>query len=276
MKQGWCRFLNILLVCGLTINLVACASGVASSNIDPYESYNRKVFAFNSFVDKTVFRPVAKTYDFITPDFVQARVTNVFSNLDTAVTIANDFLQFKIAFAVMDMWRLLINSTLGLGGMFDVAGKIGMPQHREDFGLTLAHWGAKNSSYTITPFLGSSTFRDTFGTSFDLVAANYAFWNHIKPGWIEWSAYGLDLVNMRARLLAVDPLVDGAFDPYVFVRDAYLQRRKKQVADNEISFYDLYKDYHKPVAESAEDSVAESEQHAALKHSLVGAGMFPH
>ena len=249
------------------MNLVACASHPSSNGMDPYESYNRKVFGFNRVVDKVVFRSIAKTYNFITPDFVQARVTNVFSNLDTAITVANDFLQFKVAFAVVDLWRLLINSTLGLGGMFDVAGKMGFPHHREDFGLTLAHWGAKQSNYVMTPLLGPSTLRDSFGMVLDLSAFNYAVWMQIKPHWIGWTSYGVDLINMRSRLLVADPLVDGAFDPYVFVRDAYLQRRKKQIADNEISFYDLYKDY--------DASAASLELHAATDQSLVGENIVP-
>lgn len=243
MKQVGLRIIMMVVLIVSMANLVSCATP-NGAKVDPYESYNRKVYNFNVIMDKVLLRPVAHTYEFVTPSFVRARLTNVFANLDNVSTVFNDVLQFKLKFATMDLWRLVINTTLGLGGMFDMASHMGFPKHQEDFGLTLASWGATNSSYFVTPFLGPSTVRDTFGSGVDVVAMNYAAWRWIEPGWLQWALYGVMLVNTRANLLVADPLLDSAFDPYVFMRNAYMQQRKMQVAQNSIPFDELYKDYH--------------------------------
>lgn len=247
-----CRKLLLIIVLFACCGLSACATYSADNPADPYESYNRKVFAFNMVMDKTVLRPIAKSYEFVTPNFVQHRVTHVFANLDNVTTVFNDFLQFKFAYASVDLWRLVINSTLGLGGMFDVASKFGLPKHNEDFGLTLAYWGAPRSSFFVAPLLGPSTLRDTFGSAIDLLSLNYAIWRWINPSWLQWGLYGLELVNKRANLLVSDPLVDQAFDPYAFVRDAYMQQRNQQIAANKVPFAELYQQPAK--AKSAADN----------------------
>lgn len=238
------KAVKFFAIFAVTLCLFACARNPAADPRDPYESYNRKVYNFNTIVDKSLFRPIAKGYNFITPDFVRGRVSNAFNNLSELSTIGNDILQGKVGFMIMDLWRVIINTTIGLGGMFDPAARFGFAPHNEDFGLTLAAWGAKDSTYSVAPFLGPSTFRDTFGSVVDVVGENFAVWNFIKPYWLRWGLYGLDLVNIRTNLLDADSLVDSSFDPYIFVRDAYLQRRKQQILDNEISAVSYYNQYY--------------------------------
>lgn len=240
MRQSLFRICIKLLLCCCIASLVGCASRSAVDPQDPYQAYNRKIFAFNMGVDKILLRPMAKSYDFIMPNYLRARVSNAFDNLGTVTTVFNDVLQAKIAYATTDLWRLIINTTLGLGGMYDVASKIGFPKHEEDFGLTLAQWGATDSAFFMTPFLGPSTLRDTFGSGVDLVGLHYALWKWINPPWLQWAIYGLQVVNTRANLLVSDPLVEQAFDPYVFVRDAYMQQRQQEIAANKVPFKDLY------------------------------------
>jgi phospholipid-binding lipoprotein MlaA len=194
---------------------------------DPYESYNRAVFAFNLGVDRHVYRPIARGYNFITPNFVQDRIRNFFSNVNQLPVIANDLLQANAPWTVSDLGRLVVNTTLGLGGLFDPATPLGMKKHNQDFGLTMAVWGVRESPYFLFPFLPPSTARDFFGSSLD----GYAFsvWTYIHPEWIGYTARGLDFVQLRAKLLSADKAVDQAFDPYIFVRDYYLQSRKAKI-----------------------------------------------
>lgn len=202
-------------------SLSACAP---QNPRDPLEPYNRKVFAFNRVVDKVAFRPVAVVYHTITPKFVNVGVTNFFGNLNEINAIANDVLQFRLGYTLSDAWRLIINSTIGVLGLFDVATKVGLPKHQQDFGLTLARWGFKSSPYFVLPFLGPSTLRDALALPVDyyLISA----WPYIDTeDGLRASLAALCLVDMRADLLHADKLVDKAFDPYVFVREAYLQKR---------------------------------------------------
>jgi len=208
--------------------LAGCASAWhPKTPADPYESYNRAVFAFNLGVDRHVYRPVARGYDFITPYFMQDRIRNFFSNVNQVPIIANDLLQVNASWTVSDVGRLLVNSTLGLGGLFDPATPLGMTKHNQDFGLTMAVWGMRESPYFVFPFLPPGTTRDFFGTLVD----GYAFsvWAYVQPNWVGYSARGLDFVQQRAKLLSADKSVDQAFDPYLFVRDYYLQNRKAKI-----------------------------------------------
>lgn len=128
-------------------------------NVDPYEKFNRSMFTFNDKLDQWILHPVAKGYDNITPSPIRRCITNFFSNLDTLTTIPNDLLQGKTAYFVADTWRFMINSTVGIGGLLDIASLAGLPKHHEDFGLTLAYWsgdyGLKPQPYLVLPFLGS-------------------------------------------------------------------------------------------------------------------------
>ncbi len=218
------RFLIPLTLCFLT----GCASTwQPKTPEDPYESYNRAVFAFNLSVDRHVYRPIAKGYDFITPVFVQNRIQNFFSNINQIPVIANDLLQINPSWMFSDIGRLLVNSTLGLGGLFDPATPIGMKKHNQDFGLTMAVWGVRESPYFLLPFLPPSTARDFLTLPVD--GYLLSVWTYVDPEWVRYSARGLDFIQMRARLLSADKAVDQAFDPYLFVRDYYLQNRKAKI-----------------------------------------------
>lgn len=224
------KTLTLMICLLITIFLSGCAKNPNASNIDPYEKINRFTFAFNQDLDHLIFRPVAKTYDTLVPPPLKKGITNFFNNIQEITTFPNDILQGKIRWAFVDFWRLVINSTIGIGGLFDVATKMGLPKHYEDFGMTLAVWdGGHKSPYLVLPVLGPSTFRAGFGKIFDVGASPYPY---IQPRAIGWTAEAVRLLNERAKLLSANKLVDTAFDPYVFVRDAYLQRRNKLIRKN--------------------------------------------
>ncbi len=198
---------------------------------DPFESLNRQSFQFNEDFDRVFFKPVAEVYQKIMPWPVRNGVSNFFSNLNEIPTVGNDLLQVNPYQALQDSWRFAINSTVGIGGILDVATKLGLPKHTQDFGLTLARWGWKESAYVVLPFIGPSTVRDTFGWPINYYGMT------VFP-WIDWQyrypILTLDVVNYRASLLSAEDVVEtAALDPYVFFRDAYLQRRAKFIAHND-------------------------------------------
>ncbi len=227
-----CRLIFLLLV--LTV-LGACASNgrqEASSefeegeqqevNVDPWEGFNRAMFAFNYRLDRWILKPVAKGYDFVAPDFVQAGIGNFFSNIGEVGNIANDILQWKWKQAGNDTGRLLTNSTIGIFGLFDVASKIGLEENEgEDTGQTFAKWGIKRGPYVVLPIFGPSTVRETFALPFD----SYLFdpVSYVDPETTRYALTGTRLVHTRAELLEVEDLASG--DLYLFMREAYLQRR---------------------------------------------------
>lgn len=219
-------FLLMVLIFALT------SCGLSKDPQDPYEDVNRQIFKVNIAVDKAVLRPIAKGYNKVIPQYVQARVTNFFSNFNTIATIANDILQFQVYYTFSDTSRFLVNSTLGIFGLYDVASKMELPAHDNDFGLTLAQYGMKKSPYIMIPILGPSTVRDEIGTAVDYSAlSGWAVigWQVADPYYYTYPMYGLYKLNQRAALLPTDKLVDEAFDPYVFVRDAYLQSRDNKI-----------------------------------------------
>ena len=218
------KLLNLIFVV-LVICIGSSCSYNKESKIDPYESFNRKIFAFNSTVDKVIVRPVAKVYDEIVPDTVEKRVKNVFTNFGEVTVIGNDILQLDILQAVSDFWRLAFNSTIGIGGIFDVASDMGLPKNKQYFGKTLAFWGFDDSPYLVLPFLGPSTVYDTISIPID---NNYlSLWPYIKPSSTQYQLRALDVINIRSSALDFDHTVREAFDPYIFVRNAYLQNREE-------------------------------------------------
>ncbi|MCR8923551.1 VacJ family lipoprotein [Dasania sp. GY-MA-18] len=188
---------------------------------DPWEGLNRKVFVFNDNADHYVLAPVARGYRAVTPDPVETGIRNVFSNLLEITTIANDLLQLEFAQAGADTGRFLINSTVGLLGIFDVASKVGLEKHDQDFGLTLASWGLGSGPYVVLPLVGPSTLRDSAGIVVDSASSDYM--NELEHVPTRNQVKALQIVNVRAGLLKAEELVSG--DRYVFIRDAYLQRR---------------------------------------------------
>ena len=191
-------------------------------NPDPWEGFNRKIFAFNDTADRYVLKPVAKGYDTITPQFLEDGIHNVFANVGEVGNILNSLLQAKFKHGAEDAGRLIINSTVGLVGFFDVASKIGLQPHAEDFGQTLAHWGVKSGPYLVVPLLGSRTVRDAFGSIPDAYSDPIPYLISYVPTRNE--VLGGRVIDTRASLLKTESLVTG--DRYIFLRDAYLQHRQ--------------------------------------------------
>jgi len=197
---------------------------------DPLQGFNRAVFTFNDKVDRAVLRPVAEGYTYITPAPVRSCISNVFSNVGDVWSAANSFMQARGHDFFNSLGRFLFNTTLGVGGCFDVATANGAPRIRNDFGTTLGVWGFGQGPYLVLPFWGSSTVRDTFGLAGDFTANQYTSVGAIENVPVRNSLYGLEIVQRRANLLDASKTVDRiALDPYSFVRDAYLQRRAAMV-----------------------------------------------
>lgn len=198
---------------------------------DPYESFNRVIFNINEFVDQAALKPLGTLYKDIMPKPLSKGISNFFANFYTIPTVINDFLQGNFYQTASDAWRFTINSTIGLLGFFDVASDMGLEPNTEDFGLTLARWGYKNSNYLVLPIFGPSTVRDgIFGLPVYYYMTPYAY---IKPMEVSYSIYALDLTSRRADLLNYQSVFDQVMlDKYSFLRNAYLQRRAYQIQRN--------------------------------------------
>lgn len=208
--------------------LSGCASTHPVNPVDPLEPLNRGVYQFNETVDKAVVKPLAQGYDFVMPEIGKNMVINFFSNLDDIVVTANDLLQFKFTQAFSDGMRVLVNSTVGVGGLIDVA-SMNLEKHNEDFGQTLGYWGVENGPYLVVPILGPSTLRDTVGDIGDGQVSLIARTRHARS---RNQLYVAKAIKRRTQLLSEESVVEGAIiDRYSFIRDAYLQRRESRVYD---------------------------------------------
>lgn len=200
---------------------------------DPWESVNRKTFAFNDALDTYVLVPVAKTYNKIMPKPLNKGIYNAFANLNNFPTISNDLLQGNFYQATSDSWRFIINSTAGVGGLFDVAQNMGLESNSEDFGLTLARWGYTDSNYLVLPFFGPSTTRDALGMPVDYFLFN-PYNREIPDMRTRYTLYALNIVSKRARLLQYqDFYTQFALDRYTFIRNAYMQQRNNAIERNQ-------------------------------------------
>ncbi|MBI1422717.1 MAG: VacJ family lipoprotein [Gammaproteobacteria bacterium] len=227
--SSWIRRGLILCALGTVLLLNGCASVSAPDKRDPWESMNRSIYAFNDGFDRAIARPVAQTYKDYTPNVVQTGVSNFFSNLDDILVTVNDLLQFKFKQAAQDLGRFAFNTTAGLFGLIDVASHMDFPKHNEDFGQTLATWGVGSGPYVMLPFLGPSTLRDTGGLAADWqIDPVYA----INDTEARWSVIVLRAVDTRARYLEATKIMEkSGIDPYVFLRNAYLQQRENLIYD---------------------------------------------
>jgi phospholipid-binding lipoprotein MlaA len=214
------RYSKISIFVLNTLLLSACVKGPNPN--DPYESSNRAVYQFNDSVDKAILKPPAKLYKAITPNFVRAGINNAYRNINMLPTVANDILQADWNNTIKDSWRFIINSTMGIGGIFDPASRCSLPEHSNDLGLTFAKWGDKNSPYVMIPFLGPSTIRDGMGLLFDTLFLPYFY---IPQDGVIYGILALRYVDLRAQMLDTEKLMDGSLDRYAFMRDAYLQNR---------------------------------------------------
>jgi phospholipid-binding lipoprotein MlaA len=228
MFRGWYRLAMVMVA----VAVVAGCSSVPKEYRDPrdpWQGYNRAMYKFNTDFDNAFFKPVAKAYQFITPEPVDRGVTNFFNNIADLTSAVNNALQFKLSRAGSDVGRVAVNSTVGVAGLFDVATNMGLPSYKEDFGQTLGYWGLGPGPYFVMPILGPSSARDTVGFAGDIVIDPFF---SISKNEIYWGFIALRAIDTRADLLAAGELLDeAAIDPYAFVRDAYLQRRRSLVYD---------------------------------------------
>lgn len=198
---------------------------------DPYENWNRKVFAFNDAVDRWFLRPVAQGYRTVTPDLVDRGITNFFNNLTEIRNFTNSLLQLKGESAVVAFGRFTYNTVFGLGGFFDVANSFDLPERPEDFGQTLATWGVDSGPYLMLPLLGPSTPRYFTGMATDGFMLPSAWDSVDSPEWYYLRV--LQLVDKRADLIPAESFISG--DRYTFMRNAFLQRREFLINDGKIT-----------------------------------------
>jgi len=217
------------------LTLVSCASLPPNSKRDPrdpWERMNRTTFKVNMALDHAIARPIARGYQKITPRPVRTGVSNFMDNLFYPITMANDLLQLKIKPFAQDTGRFVMNTVVGIGGIFDPASRVGLAKNEEDLGQTFGYWGIRSGPYVMIPLLGPSDVRDGIGKFGDgwLSPLSYVNNNYVRYG-----IYGVYLVDTRYRLLPQDKVLDEAFDPYTLLKNAYLQRRQYQVTDGKMS-----------------------------------------
>jgi phospholipid-binding lipoprotein MlaA len=236
------KSLQMLLLAGFLLSSGCATVEGPTDPSDPWESYNRSMYSFNESVDKAILKPVAEGYVEIVPTTARKGISNFFSNLDDVLVLLNDILQLKFVQAASDFTRVLVNSTIGLYGLVDVASNAGVRKHNEDIGQTLGYWGVPSGPYLVLPLFGPSSPRDGFGLYterryLDLVD------RHVDDNATENVLVATDLINTRAQLLGASRLLDvAALDPYEFMRDAYLQRRQNLVYDGNPPLEDFYDD----------------------------------
>ena len=220
---------------GLTLSLSACVTLPPNSPRapqDPWESWNRGVYRVNDKLDRAVAKPVAHTYVRVVPQPIRIGVSNFFDNLRMTTVMINDALQGKIRASATDLGRFLLNSTVGLGGILDPDTAAGLAKNNEDFGQTLGHWGVHPGPFVELPLLGPSDLRDAPAK---LVDAYTSPQQYIRNSAVKYGLYGVYLIDLRTSLLPLDDTLQHVYDPYAFVRDAYLQRRAYLVSDGKIS-----------------------------------------
>jgi|SRR5210317_34178 phospholipid-binding lipoprotein MlaA len=204
---------------------------------DPFEEYNRKVWAFNEFLDDRFAKPAAEIYRSVTPDVVETGITNFFRNLNELDNTANQILQGKPILAINDFSRFIINTTFGLGGFLDVGTNLGLERHDEDFGQTLGAWGVGSGPFLMLPLLGPSTPRGLAGRSVSSVlSGTFA----IEENDVRIGITAIDVLETRARYLEVETLIIG--DRYSFIRDSYMQYQDFESSDGENQVDDFVDD----------------------------------
>ncbi|MEX0709153.1 MAG: VacJ family lipoprotein [Woeseia sp.] len=198
------------------------------SPADPWEPLNRRIDWFNTKVDSVTLKPAAKAYRAVVPQLARDGVSNFYGNLWTPLTAVNNFLQGKGADGFSDIGRFLMNSSVGLLGVIDVATEFGLEEHDEDFGQTLAVWGVGKGPYVVIPFLGPSTLRDTVMRPANTVFNPLYHYNNTS---VQDKLVVLQIVDLRTRLLSAEEFLEGSSDPYITLRESYLQNRNFEVHD---------------------------------------------
>ena len=213
----------------LIVSLLVLSFSAKSQDYDPWMRLNKHFFSVNVYFDQLLVRPVALTYTNVTPRFFQVGVGNVFDNLQDVNVAINDFLQFKIEDGLSDSGRIIVNSTVGIGGILDVATSMGLYRNEEDFGQTLGVWGFDAGPYVFLPVFGASNLRDSVGMIIDALFNPIRYIENIES---RYALYLADELDFRSSLLAYDELIIG--DRYLFVREAYIQNREYVVNDGEV------------------------------------------
>ncbi len=232
MSKWGMSSLRMVAVLSLVIFVSGCASNrYAEDERDPWQGFNRSMYTFNDSLDRAILKPAAKGYQAITPDFVERGVRNFFSNLEDVSVAVNNLLQGKVGDATSDVGRILVNTTIGLLGLFDVASPMGLRKHEEDFGQTLGTWGLSSGPYVVWPIFGPSTLRDTPSLVVDRILLNPLTYVELKTG-ERIAIIALDVVSVRAELLSLEETVeDISTDDYTLIRGAYLDRREFLIHD---------------------------------------------
>lgn len=228
-RSGSVRLAIAVALLALAGGCATVPAGPSAANpVDPWEGFNRQVFAFNDAVDEAVLKPVAQLYQDWVPQLVRTGVGNVFGNIGDVWSTANHFLQGKVGSGLEMGMRVLTNTIFGLGGLLDPATEMRLPRRSEDFGQTLGVWGLPPGPYLVLPLLGPSSVRDTAGLPLDRYATSPTLFVDANV----YATGALQLVNVRAELLATTKLVtEVSLDRYSFIRDGYLARRRDQVWD---------------------------------------------
>ena len=236
MPDSFVRLSVLILALSICLQIGACGtmpraadgSRIEPTPEDPWEALNRPIHLFNGGLDRVTLKPIARGYQIVVPKFLRLGVTNFSRNLRAPLNIINHFLQGKVRDGFGQTGRFLMNTTFGIGGLLDVATGEGLVQKNEDFGQTLAVWGVSNGPYVIIPFLGPSTLRDATMMPLNILAD--PLW-HYDNSSVRDKLYLVRAIDLRARLLAVSKTAEDAYDPYVRMRTAFLQRRQGQIDD---------------------------------------------
>lgn len=227
----------------LIVLLSGCAASDARVEYDPLEPLNRGVHQINDVTDRVLLKPVAKGYKAVVPSFARSGVSNFFDNLGTPRSAINNFLQGKPKRGFDDIARFLFNSTLGIGGLVDIASRGGLEEYDEDFGQTLAVWGVPDGPYIVLPFLGPSTLRDAFVRPADIFADPMYY---LDDSTVRDKLVVLNIIDLRTRLLSADRLLEDSKDRYITIRESYLQNRNFVIHDGnppmDDDFYDDFED----------------------------------
>ena len=223
----WTVRLAPLFVCA-GVAMMPLAANAATED-DPWEGFNRVVFKFNDTLDTYALKPIAQGYQFITPQFLEDGIHNMYRNVGDVRNLANNVLQVKPHAAGVDTARLLMNTIVGVGGFFDVGTKMGLQRNDEDFGQTLGYWGLSSGPYLVLPLLGPSTVRDALGIYPDSYAEPYRYMHDVSA---RNTVAGMKIIDARANLLSAEKLITG--DKYIFIRNAYLQSREFKVKDGKV------------------------------------------
>jgi phospholipid-binding lipoprotein MlaA len=239
MKQ--LRLIVAALIAAIVLTGCATSSAVEGQEInDPFEPFNRVMFRTTLAVDKAVLRPTAIVYRAVFPQPIRDSVRNFLNNLDTPVTLTNDLLQGELARARVTLVRAVVNTTVGIGGLFDVADRWGFPRHREDFGQTLATLGIGEGPYLFIPLFGPANPRDLLGYGADIFFQPLTYVQWGDESYVPYVRYGVDFVDLRARNIeTLDEIERTSLDYYASVRSLYRQSRNNEINNGAAAVEDL-------------------------------------